>query len=184
MSPWRQRAGRAFLALWVPAVVVVFGLLMVNHTVAMPSPTRLDRIEHALLRDADPGTDHVVHVIFADCSCTDLLVDHLAARGPEPGRVEVVWFVGPKKPRHAALSAAGFPLVTLHADDLAERLDLRAAPVLLAVHDGALAYAGGYFGTPAAVRPLDVGLLDAVARGERPDPLPVFGCAMDPALQG
>ncbi len=182
MRSLREKLGIAFLLLWAPLAIGIIGLLMVNHTVAMPSPTRLDRVE-AALRTVAPDGHLVVHVIFAGCSCTDSLVDHLIARGADPSRREVVWFVGTMLPRHQPLGAAGYELRTPTAEELSAELDLKAAPLLFALRDGHLAYAGGYFALPAAVRPLDQQLLAALDDGEAADPLPVFGCAMDATLR-
>ncbi|MFZ5476536.1 MAG: hypothetical protein ACOZNI_07130 [Myxococcota bacterium] len=80
----------------------------------------------------------------------------------------------------APLAAAGYTLERVDAAAYAARFGLEAAPILVVLDaGGALAYAGGYYDVPAAVRALDVSLLDAVRGGERPAALPVFGCAID-----
>lgn len=173
--------GRAFLAIWAPLSVTVIGLLMVNHTVAMPSPSDLQRLRSgvdALRGDAERIT---IHVIYAGCSCTDRLIDHLIARGAGPGP-ELVFFVGQPLQRHLGLSEAGYQLVLTDDGALRDQLSIDAAPVLIEVAQGQLSYVGGYFRYPAAVRPLDVSLRHAVDAGQRPEPLPVFGCAVTPEL--
>lgn len=172
--------GRVLLLVWVPLVMIVIGLLMVNHTIAMPSPDRPELLQAALL-ELDEGPDVTVHIIYANCSCTDLLVEHLISRRANPS--ELVLYVGEPRPSHTALSTSGFKVIRLLPGELETKLGLEAAPVLLALRGGTLAYAGGYFRYPAAVRPLDVSIVQRIDQGEAVKGLPIFGCAVSPRLQ-
>jgi len=180
---WRARLGLLLLALWAPTTVAVVGLLMVNHTLAMPDPDDLGRLRRGLARLAPAADRRVVHVIGAHCSCTDRLVDHLIARGASPDHPELVVFAGPMRPRHKPLGDAGYRIEHTTPEGLAEQLSIRAAPVLLIEDDGGLRYVGGYFRTPAAAVPVEERLVDAVWQGLAPAPLPIFGCAVEPALR-
>ena len=59
---------------------------------------------------------------------------------------------------------------------------LIAAP-LLVLASAELDYVGGYYAVPAAVSPRDEAIARAVAPHEPVEPLPIYGCAVSPALQ-
>lgn len=176
-SAAKERLGRALLVLWAPLAAAVVGLLMVNHTVAMPGPD-----DAALLtaRLAELGDGRrVVHVVAEGCSCTERLFRHLLERG---GEGEHLVYVGARSDRVALARDAGYTVQTTDPEGLARRWGLRAAPVLL-VGDGGLLHAGGYFRRPAALVPRAVEILAAIDAGERPQGLPVFGCAVEAGLR-
>lgn len=178
MTGWRHRLGTAFLALWIPATTVVMGWTMGLHLVVLPAPPGVERIRAQL---AEGGhTQRTVHVVPAGCSCTRALLDHLVARRAGPG--EEAWLVGALEADAPRLAAAGFAVRTVTPEALRDGVGLKGGPALLVLHEGELAYVGGYYATPAANRPLDEDLLARVAVGGRPDPLPLFGCATDPGL--
>lgn len=182
---WRQWLGVGLLAVWAPVALVVIALLMVNHVVAMPEPSDVDRLHAAVEALVGGRADRraVVHVIYAGCSCTDGLVTHLDTRGPGADTDEVVLYVGADAERQARLAARGFRVEPLPRSELEERFALRAAPILVVLEpEGELAYVGGYYRYPAAVHALDEQILARIDGGERPEGLPIFGCAVDPAL--
>lgn len=49
--------------------------------------------------------------------------------------------------------------------------------------DGRVRYLGGYYDHPSASNPLDLRLREALDRGERVAPLPIYGCAVSPRLR-
>ena len=124
----------------------------------------------------------VVHVISGSCSCTDRLLTHLQARGAAHGREETIVYVGEVEPRLQTLRARGYTVRTMARTELRRGLALDGAPVLVVADNAELAYVGGYFQYPAAVRPLDERLIAEVAAGHAPRALPVFGCAVDAQL--
>jgi len=175
---WRASAGWAFLVVWLIGTTVGIGSLMVNHTVALPEPTRADRLIGVAL--ATVGPDGLFHVVPANCSCTDSLVDHLVLRGAQGE--EVVAFVGPRRPRHMGLEAAGYRVLSVSPDTVEAELGVVAAPVWLALESGDVRYAGGYYARPAAVEPKLLDTLAKLERGASVPPYPIFGCAVDANL--
>ena len=176
MAGRRDRLGRAVLLIWAPLAAAVVGLLMVNHTVAMPGP---EDAELVAARLAELGDSAVVHVVAEGCSCTDRLFQHLLERG---GKGEHLVYVGSRPERVELARAAGYAVQTTDPEALARDWGLRAAPVLL-VGGGVVLYAGGYFRRPAALVPRTVEILTAVEAGEPPPGLPVFGCAVETELR-
>jgi hypothetical protein len=186
---WRRRL-RAIctivvLGLWGTASLFLMATLSASHLATYRLPEELEALRaFASAQRTTPGRQLVVHVIPETCSCTNGLFDHLLRRGPRPGTDERVVFVDPDGRRRARAVAAGYGFTALGSGIVVDSLGLQAAPVLL-VLDGEdrLRYAGGYFDHPAAVDPLDVEVLDALAGEGHATPLPVFGCALDEALQ-
>lgn len=176
MAGRRDRLGRAVLLVWAPLAAAVVGLLMVNHTVAMPGPEDAELL-NARLAELRDGA--VVHVVAEGCSCTDRLFQHLVERG---GEGEHLLYVGSRSDRVELARAAGYVVESIHPEDLARRWGLRAAPVLLVGGRGVL-YAGGYFRRPAALVPRTEEILTAIDAGEPPPGLPVFGCAVETELR-
>lgn len=171
--------------IWAPAALVVVALLMVNHVVAMPEPSDVERLQGAVVELLGGRLERraVVHVIYAGCSCTDGLVAHLDERGPRPDADEVVLYVGADRERQARLAARGFRVEPLPRSALEQRFALQAAPILVVIEpDGVLTYVGGYYRYPAAVHALDQEVLASLDAGKAPEAFPIFGCAVDPAL--
>jgi hypothetical protein len=149
---------------------------------ALDDETRLSRAMLALRRD--PARAFLVHVIYAQCSCTERLFAHLVKRGAFADAEEVVLFVGDDDLKRRSAGQAGFGFTTVSARELAVRYGLEAAPVLVAFDPaGRLRYAGGYYDHPSTQSPHDQRIHAELAGGASPKPLPVFGCAVSPRLQ-
>ncbi len=126
----------------------------------------------------------LVHVIYANCSCTERLFKHLVERRAMRGVDETILFVGDDAAKKARARGAGYRFATVTPAELATRFGLEVAPVMFAfTREGKLAYAGGYFDRPAAVVALDERIVAEVQQGTPTDPLPVYGCAVSPELQ-
>jgi hypothetical protein len=178
----KSRIAAVALCIWAPVTIVITSLLMVNHTIAMPMPSDLERVEHGLVDWLGRG-NAVVHVLYANCSCTDSLVQHLVERGPTLAEREVVVFVGTPLPIHERLAEVGFEWHQWTQQELTERTGVEAAPLLIVRHRNRMDYVGGYFRYPSATRPLDVSIIAEAIAGEPPKPLPIFGCAVSPSLR-
>lgn len=180
----RDRLGKAALAAWGPVALTVTAFLMVSHVVTLPRPADEDRFREGLrsLR-RDPARPFLVHVIGARCSCTDGLFAHLLERGAHRGAEELILYVGEDAARRAAATGRGYRFVEVDAAALTERLGVAAAPMFTVLDGEDLGYVGGYYELPATVNPRDGALYASVLDGERPEPLPLYGCAVDPELE-
>lgn len=179
------RWAMAFLAVWFCLLALGMASLMMNHVFAMPAPTDDERLEAALAkvrRHSDRPL--ALHIIYENCSCTNLLVEELLERGPTNHWEEVILFVGASPERHRRAQRNGFETHQSSALQLKTQWGVEAAPVLLLLdQSGALAYAGGYFETPATVSPQEVRLMRQLLEGTELSPLPIYGCAVSAQLQ-
>jgi hypothetical protein len=183
--PTRDWIGKSMLAGWLVVTLVGLAALSVGHMASLPEPDDEALLRRAMLqmRRGSSG-NFLVHVIYGECSCARALFAHLLARRPFPGAEEAILFVGADDKKREAAKRAGFAFTEVSAQELAVRFGLEAAPVLVVLDAaGRLRYAGGYYGHPAAVTPLDERVYAELAAGAEVKPLPVFGCAVSPRLQ-
>lgn len=181
----KRTLGVIFLTAWFAVIVVGMASLMLSHVFAMPVPSDERRLVEALQqwrRSSDKP--FAVHVIYQNCSCTDLLVEELFARGPRDGWEEVIAFVDAPRARKQLAEAHAFASVSLDSKQLKEALGIEAAPVLVVLDsDNQLAYVGGYFQTPATIDPQDAAILRGLERHNSLKLLPIYGCAVSAELQ-
>jgi hypothetical protein len=177
--------GKAILAGWIVVTLVGIAALSLQHMASLPEPDDEALLSRAMLQlRRNSSQNFLVHVIYAECSCSRALFAHLVARRPFPGAEEAVLFVGADSNKQESAKRAGFTFTTVSAQELADRFGLEAAPVLIVFDSaGRLRYVGGYYAHPAGITPLDKRIYALVATGARVEPLPVFGCAVSSRLQ-
>lgn len=180
----RRKLALVLLVTWIVAGVALGGVLLLRHTVALPAPPRTDPALRAAIAEVLPpsgGRLRAVHVLYRGCPCAARLTAHLTARRAHPGVDELVLFTDDENrpaPTDDALRGAGFRVQVITPSELRARFGIEATPLLVvALPDGALAYAGGYNRRKQAPRYEDAAILAEAAR--RADPraaLPIFGC--------
>ncbi len=180
----RSRLGAAAVALWFAGMVVVGAGLLARHLVALPVPgdARLAASLEALRSAPSRGRWLAVHVLYAECRCSQRIADHLLSTARPSDWSEMVLWVGAPPPP-AALEER-FDVRRMGSADLA-RYGIESAPLLLAADpQGHVRYAGGY--TERKQGPVidDLRILDAARRPELVASLPVFGCAVSDRLRG
>ncbi|MBV1861911.1 MAG: hypothetical protein KUG77_26050 [Nannocystaceae bacterium] len=174
--------------MWVAAFLVVGATLTVSHFYTLPRPETSDPAVAAALnsmRGPNQGETWMsVHVLYADCRCSQRIFEHLRTERRPQDVVEKVLLVGGSDGLHEQLATAGFEVVSLEREELAERFGLTAAP-LFAVLDpvGQLRYLGGYTGRKQGLDIRDIEILAQLHREEQVDELPLFGCAVAKELQ-
>jgi hypothetical protein len=177
-----RRWALAGLVVWAIATTLLAAQLMVAHSVAIAPPARTARLRAGLVAALPPAPRRIAHLIPTQCSCTLRILEHLAARGPRPGWTETIVLAGGGLAVPPALAAAGFTVRLVPAPWLAEALALDGAPVMAALVGDEVRWAGGYFDSAAADRPLDAEVLAELDVGGAPAALPIFGCPVAPAL--
>jgi hypothetical protein len=180
--PWRT-LGRVALCVWVPASLVVIAVLMSAHLLALPTPASRV-VEAALARAGTPrGAYRAYHVLYADCPCSRRVAESLVRRGARKDFVEEVLLVGHDPALASRLTEARFAVEEMTPESLKDRFELEAAPAFFAVApDGVVKYLGGYTTIKQGMEE-DDRILTLVHHGARPEPLPLFGCAVSRELQ-
>lgn len=174
----RQQLHRAVLILWAIAISVICGHLLVRHLVPLPTPSHLAP-GFVAFRSPKPGEIIVFHVLLAGCRCSEQIARRLVMR-PRPTQVEehLVLVDDDALTLERRFARTSFIIHHVSTRDLASTFHVSGVPLLLVVSgDGEVRYSGGYTERKQGLIPRDIDIIDAVARGETPDPLPLFGCA-------
>ena len=172
------------LVAWGVAVMLVCGSLLARHLLPLPaSSARVLAPDLAALRT--PGERLTVfHVLYADCRCSRRIAEGLATSRRPDGVREHVLLVDDAGPLRALLERRGFVLHDVRSEDLEPRFGVASAPsFIVATSDGAVRYSGGYTASKQALASHDRDVIDAVAAGKTPEPLPIYGCAVAASLE-
>jgi hypothetical protein len=172
--------------------VVCGSLLLARHLLTLPTPAVADPVLRQALaaeRHADQRDRWLaLHVLAADCPCSQRVLGHLlASRRPLDVIERVVLVVegaGPDAATRDRLAARGFDLDVVTAEQLVARYHVEVAPLLVVVdpHDD-VRYVGGYTARKQAADVRDLAVIAALRHGGSVDPLPAFGCAIGRALR-
>lgn len=184
----RRKLQQGALWLWAVAAFAVTGSLASAHEYTLPHPARSDPALRAVLSaqrtPAELGRFGVTHVMYAACSCSKSIIDHLEARGARRDVTEHVVLVGQDAALAARIVRAGYQLDNIEPLQLKRKYGLEAAPLLIiSAPDGAIAYLGGYTTHKQGLDIRDSALIDAAIAGENSSELPLLGCAVSRALQ-
>jgi hypothetical protein len=178
------RLGGITLAVWFAVMVALGAGLLARHAVALPAPAaspELGASMNALRRPENRGKWLAVHVLYAQCRCSQRIVEHLLETARPHDWSELVLWVGTPAPPVALEQR--FDVRRIDAAQLA-RYGIESAPLLVAVGpDGRVRYAGGY--TERKQGPVidDLRILQAARSTELIASLPVFGCAVSERLK-
>jgi hypothetical protein len=179
--------GRAGLSLWFVAMVAVSGTLLGRHIIALPRPANDAALAHVMssLRGLDgAGLWMTVHVLYAECSCSKLVAEHILAGGRPPGVIERVILIGREADLEARLGKMGLPVTRVTEDEAATRFHVVAAPTLVVLApDDTVRYVGGYTERKQGPDPRDLAILASARAGNQVPSLPIFGCAVSANLR-
>lgn len=183
----RRWMGRFGLGVWFVVMVVVGSTLLGRHLIALPRPAKdvaLGQAMASMRGPGDAGRWLAVHVLYADCQCSQRIADHLLATH-RPGDVaERVLLIGHDAVLEARLATAGIAVVQTDENDAAVKYHVAAAPLFVVVApDGAVRYAGGYTERKQGPDPRDLDILADARAGRAIAPLPLFGCAVSARLR-
>lgn len=174
---------RAAVAAWFAAMVVIGASLLAKHVVALPVPTKSAALSQSLAGLRPPATHDwlAVHVMYAECRCSQRIVEHLVSSARPGGWREVVLWVGKAEPSPELVKR--FDVKRLTASELA-RLGIDAAPLLVALDpNDSVRYVGGYTERKQGPAIEDLRLLADARRTSMTSSLPVFGCAVSEQLK-
>lgn len=184
----RRRAARGALWLWAVVAFAVTGSLASAHEYTLPHPERSDPQLNAALAAqhtaAGAGRFGVTHVMYAACSCSQNIIDHLEQRGARTDVSELVVLVGRDAELSLRITRAGYRIDNVEPAELKNKYGLEAAPLLIiADARGQIAYMGGYTEQKQGRDIRDSALIDELLAGKHTIELPLLGCAVSRALQ-
>jgi hypothetical protein len=183
----KRCAGPIGLAGWFVVMVLVGTTLLARHAVALPRPAADDALTRSMATvrtSEDTGTWMAVHVLYAECRCSQRIAEHLLATERPAGVREHVLLVGTDADLEGRFAAHGFVVTKTDATELAAKFHVEAVPLLVVIApDGTVRYAGGYTASKQGPDPSDLRILSEVRGGQSVAALPVFGCAVARDLQ-
>jgi hypothetical protein len=178
------RLGGFTLVVWFAVMVVLGAGLLARHAVALPAPSASPELAASmdtLRRPENRGEWLAVHVLYAQCRCSQRIVEHLLETARPRDWSELVLWVGNPAPPPALEQR--FDVRRIDAAQLA-RLGVESAPLLVAVRpDGGVRYAGGYTDRKQGPVIDDLRILQAARKTDVIASLPVFGCAVSDRLK-
>jgi hypothetical protein len=191
----RQRLVRASLgavfAAWGVLAFAVATSLAAVHFYTLPKPEAWDvalvTALGALREKTDAKRWLAVHVLYADCRCSQRILEHLKSSTRPAAVREKLLLVGDVEQRAAAsklLGTRGFSVIGTTADALRAHFHIESAPLLLVLDpDDVVRYAGGYSARKQGIALLDAQIIRELVAKRRPAELPLFGCAVSKELQ-
>lgn len=160
---------------------------MVSHWVALPVPTNAQALVNTAASKSNASQDiKVFHVLLKSCPCSRRIVEHLQNREAISGVAEYIVLVG-----SAAESddfnwtfPAHFEVCTQTKDEVVQKMGIESAPLLMVTQEeSGLVYSGGYTNRKQGLEIQDVQIVETIKGGNRPEALPVLGCAISKKLK-
>src|ERR1700735_3874234 len=109
-----RHPGKWLIAGWIAVALIGLASLSLSHMASMPKPDDEARLTRAMLTLRQDATRRFfVHVIYANCSCTQRLFAHLVERGRFAGVEELILFVGEDTQRRGSAERAGFRFMNI-----------------------------------------------------------------------
>ena len=185
MSRWLPRSfARLGTLTWLVGMLLVGTALLAKHVVALPVPSadeQLARAAASLRGASDRGRWLAIHVLYADCRCSQRIVTHLITSERPAGVHELVLWVGSQAPASELVRRMRVQSVT--ATQLAQ-MGISAAPLLMVLDpEDQLRYVGGYSERKQGPQIDDLQILAGARQGQSVAAHPLFGCAVSERLK-
>lgn len=180
----RRRLFRLGLSMWGISMLALGTVLTARHELALPAPTSEEATRLSKELELSGNTWHAVHVLYAECRCSQRLVDHLEVRGRNPAFDEKVLLVGDRDRMKERLERRGFVVTSTTREALRDQYRVEAAPLLLVFDPSGISrYSGGYTVTKQGNDIRDLDIMGRLSRAESAATLPVAGCAVSDRLR-
>lgn len=179
---------RISLGIWAPMLLVVCAFLLSSHLLTLPSPEVEDPALQAAVvkvrKQEDTGKWMAIHVLYADCKCSQGVAKYLVSSKRPEGVAEKLILVGEDAAMAEQAAAMGFEVIQTTPEGLSEDWHMQAAPLLVLVDPAnQLQYLGGYTDRKQAADIRDVAILSSLQQTKSVPALPLFGCAVSQSLQ-
>ena len=171
------------LVAWFALSSIVVSTLMVGHWVPLPQPDRKGAwAALAGLRSTDAPL-LVVHVLYADCSCSRRIFDHLVDSDRPARAEEVVLLVGQAPEFASQATAKGIRIHRIESQALKTDFGIESAPLLAVLSSRNVEYIGGYTERKQGPAIQDVAIIERIGDHLETEELPLFGCGVSAQLQ-
>lgn len=186
----RAMLGGIFICMWTAALGLIIAALMTGHWVILPHPKVGETLQGNDL-NAEPANNPqltAAHFLYADCPCSRRVLEHVLDRDPVDGVREKIVLIDDRPAANDSTTAnatnRGFEIETVTPAELKNRYGIEAAPLLVVANGSKkIVYSGGYTARKQGPNIQDTTILTALANGNSPKNLPVFGCAVSEELQ-
>ena len=169
---------------WFAAMLVLGAGLLAKHVIALPAPASGTKLASSLSAFRSSKAMHqwlAVHVLYAECRCSQRIVAHLLSTTRPAGWEEVVLWVGKAAP-DAALER-GYRVKRVTSAELAS-FGVEATPLLVVLDPvNHVRYAGGYSERKQGPVIDDLRILAEAQGTSQLASLPVLGCAVSDRLK-
>jgi hypothetical protein len=187
MRGLRRSLSRFGLTGWFVAMLAIGSTLLARHVVALPRPdadAALGRAMASLRAPEDAKRWMAVHVLYAECRCSQRIAEHLLSGSRPPDVSERVLLVGHDADLEGRFAARGLRVVLTDSTELGNRYHVAAVPLLVVVApDDTVRYAGGYTTQKQGPDPQDLQIVSDARAGRSSTTLPIFGCAVSARLK-
>jgi len=180
-------AARIALILWGAISILLGGVLLLKHVIALPAPATTDTTLRDAVRTETPaGTWRAVHFMYRSCPCSRRTIAHLLDEPRDAALAQRVIMIdddGAPGADDDQLRTAGFDVAVITPAQLTARYHVEVAPLLvLMTPGGELVYVGGYNRHKQSPAYEDRQILADARALRSPTALPVFGCATSQRL--
>jgi hypothetical protein len=175
--------------IWFCGIVVLMAALAIGHLFSLAPLGRRDSRLAAGLAELLPnqrGGWASIHVLYAECRCSQRIFEHLRASERPTDLREVVLLVGADRgqPIATQLVERGFEVVSIAAEALDARFGIEGAPTFVLVDPArTVRYIGGYTIRQQGPDIRDLAIVREIRQGDEVADLPVFGCAVSQRLR-
>ncbi len=177
-------AGLTGVAIWSAIALLVMSSLMAGHWLSLPHPG----VGHTFPVESplDDTKVSAFHFLYADCPCSQRVLDHLLERDCVPNANETIVLIAKSGQDSKCLVTPkrGFELEVVTPEALMRKYRIESAPLLVVVnHKSRIVYSGGYTSRKQGPDIQDEAIIAGLSTGSEPEQLPVFGCAVSAELQ-
>lgn len=174
------------MPVWAVGMTCIVACLMVSHWVALPRPAVGSEVPltRPLANGTDPAPYRVLHFLYADCPCSQRVLNHVLDRDPVPGVTERIVLISETDVITGAIRTCGYEADAVTPEELPERYGVESAPLMvIADRHGIVRYSGGYTSRKQGPDIQDVALITSVRDGKPTESFPVYGCAVSDTLK-
>ena len=184
----RKKITLFMLLLWAVTLITLIATLMVSHWSVLPLPSGNDpKLAKAIDNTRsikDLGQWYATHVLYAQCNCSNRVLEHIL-NSPRPSGINEKLILVDHNPKwEKKAQEIGFPYEVITQQELKTEFNIESAPLFIVSNpESKIMYAGGYTDRKQGLSIKDTDIIQNVMNNNPMEPIPLFGCAVSKALQ-